>query len=188
MGADVGVYDGCAQKRTVHEPTGFNLAVAPLPLCIHPSRNASFHSNNLSIYTVFAQCVVRSPTAIARLAERSVLWKVDYDTDRLILLLTHRRLPARLNVEQTAELLGFTAPDMTIIMSDSGVGLKPLGSPALNAPKFFAAVDVLNLAGDPKRLGRATEAVRKHHLRKRSRRGRGRDIQSHSVDRETLPP
>lgn len=91
-----------------------------------------------------------------------------------------------MNVDQTAELLGFTAPDLTIIMSDSGVGLKPLGSPALNAPKYFAAVDVLNLAGDPKRLGRATETVRKHHLRKRSRRKKGYDTQSHSVALETL--
>ena len=95
---------------------------------------------------------------------------MNYDTSTLFLFLTQRQLPARLNVEQTAELLGFTAPDLTIIMSDSGVGLKPLGSPAQNAPKYFAAVDVLNLAGDSKRLGRATEVVRKHHLHKRSAR------------------
>ena len=114
-----------------------------------------------------------TPSTVTRLLRGSVLNRVNYDTSALFLFLTQRQLPARLNVEQAAELLGFTTSDLTIIMSDSGVALKPLGSPAPNAPKYFAAFDVLNLAGDPKRLGRATEAVRKHHLRRRSRREKG---------------
>ena len=93
---------------------------------------------------------------------------MNYDPNTLILFLTHRGLPARLNVEQTAEILGFTTSDLTILSNDAAVSLKPLGSPAQNAPKYFAAVEVLNLASDARRLHRATEVIRKYHLHKRS--------------------
>ena len=48
-----------------------------------------------------------------------------------------RELPARLDVAQTAKLLGFAAHDIQILM---GTGkLVPLGDPAPNSPKWFAA-------------------------------------------------
>jgi hypothetical protein len=57
-----------------------------------------------------------------------------------------RELPARLDVAQTAKLLGFAAHDIQILM---GTGkLVPLGDPAPNAPKWFAAVLILRLAAD----------------------------------------
>jgi hypothetical protein len=50
-----------------------------------------------------------------------------------------RNLPARLDVVATAKLLGFAEHDIQILMA---VGkLTPLGDPAPNAPKWFAARD-----------------------------------------------
>jgi hypothetical protein len=49
-----------------------------------------------------------------------------------------KNLPARLDVAATAKLLGFAEHDIQILMA---VGkLTPLGDPAPNAPKWFAAV------------------------------------------------
>ena len=51
-----------------------------------------------------------------------------------------RNLPARLDVAETAKLLGFAVHDIQILMA---VGkLTPLGDPAPNAPKWFAAVEM----------------------------------------------
>ena len=50
-----------------------------------------------------------------------------------------RSLPARLDVAQTSKLLGFGEQDIQILMSAGK--LTPLGDPAPNAPKWFAAVD-----------------------------------------------
>ena len=51
-----------------------------------------------------------------------------------------RNLPARLDVVATARLLGFAEHDIQILMA---VGkLTPLGDPAPNAPKWFAAVEM----------------------------------------------
>ena len=79
-----------------------------------------------------------------------------------------RELPARLDVAQTAKLLGFAAHDIQILM---GTGkLMPLGDPAQNAPKWFAAVLILRLAADEEWLHKATKEVAKYWLNKRQRR------------------
>jgi len=57
-------------------------------------------------------------------------------------LLTCNRLPARINVEQTAFLLGFAEHDIPILVRKKL--LKPLGDPASNAPKYFATSEVLD--------------------------------------------
>jgi hypothetical protein len=44
--------------------------------------------------------------------------------------------------------------------------LCPLGKPAQNAPKYFAAVDVLVRAENGEWLSEATKALAKHWLRK----------------------
>jgi hypothetical protein len=57
-----------------------------------------------------------------------------------------QKLPARLDVTATAKLLGFAEHDIQILMA---VGkLMPLGDPAPDAPKWFAAVEMIQLAAD----------------------------------------
>jgi hypothetical protein len=79
-----------------------------------------------------------------------------------------RGLPARLDVTATAKLLGFTESDMQILLS---VGkLTPLGDPAPNAPKWFAAVEMIRLATDQDLLHKATKVIAKYWRHKRERR------------------
>jgi len=79
-----------------------------------------------------------------------------------------RNLPARLDVAETAKLLGFAVHDMQILMA---VGkLTPLGDPAPNAPKWFAAVEMIRLAGDQEWLHKATKELSKFWHGKRVRR------------------
>jgi hypothetical protein len=76
-------------------------------------------------------------------------------------------LPARLDVGATAKLLGFTLSDIQILMA---VGkLTPLGDPAPNAPKWFAAVEVMQLATDRDWLHKATKEIAKYWRQKRER-------------------
>lgn len=74
-------------------------------------------------------------------------------------LLNCRRLPARLNTTETAVLLGFKDHDINPLVTAKL--LAPLGKPAPNAPKYFAAVIVEALAHDPNWLGQATKALAK---------------------------
>jgi hypothetical protein len=79
-----------------------------------------------------------------------------------------RNLPGRLDVARTAKLLGFAEHDIPILM---GAGkLSPLGNPAQNAPKWFAAVEVLRLATDKEWLHRATKEIGKYWRYKRERK------------------
>jgi hypothetical protein len=78
-----------------------------------------------------------------------------------------RGLSARLDVAATAKLLGFTDSDMQILLS---VGkLTPLGDPAPNAPKWFAAIEMIRLATDQDWLHKATKEIAKHWKNKRQR-------------------
>jgi hypothetical protein len=79
-----------------------------------------------------------------------------------------RNLPARLDVEATAKLLGFLENDIQVLMA---VGkLTPLGDPAPNAPKWFAAIEVIQLAADKDWLHKATKEISKYWRLKRERR------------------
>jgi hypothetical protein len=80
-----------------------------------------------------------------------------------------RGLPGRLDVAATARLLGFAEHDIQILMRAGK--LKPLGDPAANAPKWFAAVEVIRLAADREWLNRATREVSKYWSYRRVRRG-----------------
>ena len=72
-------------------------------------------------------------------------------------LLNLRRLPAMLNIQQTAVLLGLAEHDVPVLI---GVGLlKPLGDPPPNAVKYFASIQVLELAGELSRLCKIRNAV-----------------------------
>ncbi|HEY3898903.1 MAG TPA: hypothetical protein VGM54_09840 [Chthoniobacter sp.] len=83
-------------------------------------------------------------------------------------LLNCRRIPGRLNAEQTALLLGFHEHDLGPLMA-AGL-LKPLGNPATNAPKYFAAVVVEELARDQRWLDRATRAIALYWNKKNQRK------------------
>lgn len=79
-----------------------------------------------------------------------------------------KNLPARLDVTATAKLLGFGEQDIQILM---GVRkLTPLGDPAQNAPKWFSAVEMIQLAADKDWLHKATKEVSKYWRHKRERR------------------
>ena len=67
------------------------------------------------------------------------------------------RLPARLNVAQTAACLGFAPYHIPVLISRGF--LKPLGHPKQNGEKFFARSKVLQVADDEKWLSLATDAL-----------------------------
>jgi hypothetical protein len=85
-----------------------------------------------------------------------------------------RGLPARLDVAAAARLLGFAEHDIQILM---GVGkLVALGDPAPNAPKWFAAIEIIRLAADRDWLNKATREVAKYWRHKRERQAKARPI------------
>jgi hypothetical protein len=81
------------------------------------------------------------------------------------------RLPARLNGEQVAARLGFAPHDIPVLVKAKL--LSPLGKPAPNAIKFFAAVVIERLAGDDSWLAKATNAIYGYWLRQNTRRRAG---------------
>jgi hypothetical protein len=88
------------------------------------------------------------------------------DQHRFLMLLG--QLPARLTVEQVAWLLNCQSHDVPILVMVRL--LKPLGNPPPNGVKYFATMDVLELAKDRTWLTRATNAVSQHWKEKNSRK------------------
>src|SRR5215831_7122884 len=85
--------------------------------------------------------------------------------------LTSPQLPGRLNSEQAAARLGFAPHDIPVLVKAKL--LSPLGKPAPNAIKFFAAVVIERLAGDDSWLAKATNAIYAYWLRQNTRRRAG---------------
>jgi hypothetical protein len=83
-----------------------------------------------------------------------------FETVNPMLAWARRNLPARLTATETARLLGFPLHDIQILMAARK--LIPLGDPAPNAPKYFAAIEVVQLACDRDWLHRATKDVAKY--------------------------
>jgi len=81
-----------------------------------------------------------------------------------------RALPARLDVPATAKVLGFAKHEIQILLA-AGT-LEPLGDPAPNAPKWFAAIEIIGLAIDRDWLNKATREVSKYCRHKRERRSK----------------
>ena len=71
--------------------------------------------------------------------------------------LDRERPPARLNGEQTADLLGFEKDDLALL-ARAGL-LVPLGNPIANAVKYYATVDVAAFSEDRDRLDQATAII-----------------------------
>jgi len=86
-------------------------------------------------------------------------------------LMLSGQLPARLNVEQTGWMLNCQAHDVPILVAARL--LKPLGNPPPNSVKYFATLEVLELAKDRTWLAKVTSAVNQHwrqkNLRKKNR-------------------
>ena len=78
-----------------------------------------------------------------------------------------RGLPARLDAASTAKLLGFAEHDIQVLMRTGK--LTPLGDPAPNAPKWFAAIELIRLAADRDWLSRASREVSRYWRHKRER-------------------
>ena len=81
-------------------------------------------------------------------------------------LLNCHRLPGRLNTTEAAVLLGFQEHDIPVLIAAKL--LTPLGKPAPNAPKYFAAVDILNAAQEREWLSRATRLLSRYWSEKNS--------------------
>ena|SRR6202035_1669979 len=79
-------------------------------------------------------------------------------------VLNCRRLPARLNTTEASILLGVQEHDVPVLVRARL--LSPLGKPASNAPKYFAAVEIVERAADSGWLAEATKTLAKHWQRK----------------------
>ena len=67
------------------------------------------------------------------------------------------RLPARLNAEQTAKVLGFAEHDIPVLVCYNL--LKPLGNPCQSSVKYFATCIIEQNAQNPNWLDKATDAI-----------------------------
>ena len=76
----------------------------------------------------------------------------------------------RLDPSQVAEVLGFSSDDIPILVRN-GL-LEPLGKPASNCSKYFARIEVVQLADDTKWLAKATNAIYQHWSGKSARRAK----------------
>ena len=93
-------------------------------------------------------------------------------------VLDSRRLPARLDVRQTAMLLGVQEDEIQILMRAKL--LKPLGDPAQNGHKYFSSSEIEALGKDREWLDKASKTITRHW---RSKRG----SQIHQEGKQELP-
>lgn len=78
------------------------------------------------------------------------------------------QLPARLTAEQAAWILNCQPHDLTIVVLARLI--KPLGNPAANSIKYFAAAEVLELSRDRTWLAKLTNALSQHWKGKNQRK------------------
>ncbi|HOC56455.1 MAG TPA: hypothetical protein PKI20_12605 [Verrucomicrobiota bacterium] len=93
-----------------------------------------------------------------------------------------RGLPARLDAASAAKLLGFAEHDVQVLMRTGK--LTPLGDPAPNAPKWFAAIELIQLAANRDWLSRASREVSRYWRHKRERCMRPRGLARTKADGE----
>jgi hypothetical protein len=80
--------------------------------------------------------------------------------DQHCFLMLLGQLPARLTVEQAAWVLNCQPHDVPVLVMARL--LKPLGNPTPNSVKYFAAMEVMELAKDRTWLAKITNAVGQH--------------------------
>lgn len=93
-----------------------------------------------------------------------------------------QRVPARLNVEEAAWHLGFLPHEIPVLMASRL--LRPLGNPAANGCKYFAAVELEKCRQDATWLGKASDAIVKYWRLKNSRKSAAATT---SAKKSTLP-
>ena len=99
--------------------------------------------------------------------------KTAQPTSRPSDLLSLYRLPARLDAAHTAALLGFQPHDISVLVR---LGLlRPLGRPAPNSVRYFAAVEIDRLREDRDWLDKATRAVGRKWQEKNRTAGASRE-------------
>lgn len=86
--------------------------------------------------------------------------KKSISQDGEALLLDGRRLPARLTTAEVAVILGFQEHDIPQLVVSKL--LIPLGKPAHNSPKYFAAVDITEAAQNREWLSTATRQISRY--------------------------
>ena len=80
-------------------------------------------------------------------------------------------IPARLDTQQAAMILGFQEHDIPVLVSDGH--LEPLGKPMQNMRKYFARVQIMELAESPSWLAKATKSIYQHWQCKNAGRAKG---------------
>ena len=80
--------------------------------------------------------------------------------------------PARLSMQETGWLLGFSEHDVSVLVS-AGL-LKPLGHPTQSGSKYFAAAELIQLRNDSRWLAKASNAVVGYWKRKNAGRADGK--------------
>ena len=79
-------------------------------------------------------------------------------------------LPGRLTAQEAAWVLGFSDHDIPVLVTYRL--LKPLGNPPPNGVKYFAAVEIAELARDRQWLAKATNAIHQYwHTKNRQKTG-----------------
>jgi len=81
-------------------------------------------------------------------------------SQRAATFLNLRRLPASLDVDQAAVLLGVHRDSFRFLIEHGSLG--PLGNPSQNGVKMFLSADVLDRASDRKWMHRAHKTVREY--------------------------
>ena len=85
--------------------------------------------------------------------------------NELVALLNTRRLPARLNVNQAAAVLGFAPYDLPVLTRKKL--MRTLGQPKANSAKYYAARTIEALSRDVDWLSKATQALSDHYQTKK---------------------
>lgn len=77
--------------------------------------------------------------------------------------------PARFDVPGVAKFFNFAEHDIPILVAEGK--LRPLGSPAPNAPKYFSSFEIFQLAADRAWLDKATRTIADYWKKRRERTG-----------------
>ena len=77
-------------------------------------------------------------------------------------------LPARMDAKLTADILGFQEHDIPVLVNLGQ--LEPLGKPMPNARKYFARIQIMEVADDTSWLSKATKLIYQHWQGKNANR------------------
>lgn len=102
---------------------------------------------------------------------RKTILRILMHDHKVHFLALYGQLPARLLAEEVAWVLNCQAHDVPVLVA-AGL-LKPLGKPEANSVKYFATLEIQELARDRAWLAKMTKALGDHWREKNRRRERG---------------